>query len=534
MAKLDDKRPYIVMEFIEGHTLASLVRSGGAPLGGVVQVMMEVLSALSAAHAIGIVHRDLKPDNVLVTGEGHAKVLDFGIAKLLPGISQQLSPRTRTGALLGTPAYMAPEQISGSGNIDPRTDIYAAGIVLYEAVTGRVPFAGETLFDLMRMHLETAPQPPSALRSDLPAPMEEVILQALAKDPAQRFQSATAMAQALQHASKELRPEEWRSLSTRGAIITGGQVSATHISRPPQSGPRVATSAAPPPSQAEQPTRAAKQKSNVPWLIGLGIAATLGAIVTVLLVKNSGESKPEPKQRREPNVVEVPAPPPIEDEPPQPTEIEPAGGSGSATPTPPPPTKTTPQPKQNDTSVKITQDQIVIKGGSKQELTLAADYTAKNFDPVAYLPKALAVAKRLLPDAHLTRFDFDGVYSDGHVDLTAMPDGDRGYQYRSPSASKRSGKHAPNVPEERACMVYIELEPKRIVARVVTSDECNDKLVRDPKCKLATVWKKAIEAGAPKDHVAKIGWLFDEKWFFTDDIANNGDGVTESFADQCQ
>ena len=119
------------MEFIEGQTLGAIVRTQrapAAPLGGLMQVMGEVLSALQAAHAIGIVHRDLKPDNVLVTGEGHAKVLDFGIAKLAPGLRTIYRRARKTGALLGTPAYMAPEQISGAGNVDARTDIYAAGV----------------------------------------------------------------------------------------------------------------------------------------------------------------------------------------------------------------------------------------------------------------------------------------------------------------------------------------------------------------------------------------------------------------------
>ena len=173
---LPDGRPFIVMEFVEGQTLASIVHARHVPLGGVVQVMIEVLSALAAAHAIGIVHRDLKPDNIIVTAEGHAKVLDFGIAKLAPSVQQQLSPRTRTGALLGTPPYMAPEQISGAGRVDARTDVYAAGVVLFEVVTGGAPFNAATLFELMRAHLEEPPPSPRALRRDLPAELEQVIL----------------------------------------------------------------------------------------------------------------------------------------------------------------------------------------------------------------------------------------------------------------------------------------------------------------------------------------------------------------------
>src|SRR5260221_697557 len=200
MAVLPDGRPFIVMEFVEGQTLAEIVRTQQAPIGGVVQAMGEVLGALAAAHAIGIVHRDLKPDNIIVTVEGHAKVLDFGIAKLAPNL-RDVAPQTKTGAILGTPAYMAPEQISGAANVDARTDVYACGVVLFEAVTGRQPFSGATLFDLMKAHVEQMPPLPRMYRPELPDAIEHVIMQALAKDPAQRFQSATAMAQALAHAA---------------------------------------------------------------------------------------------------------------------------------------------------------------------------------------------------------------------------------------------------------------------------------------------------------------------------------------------
>ena len=217
MDLLANGRPYIVMEYVEGPTLARLVRNTQAPLGGIVEVVGEILSALGAAHAIGIVHRDLKPDNVLITAAGHAKVLDFGIAKLSPGLQGTHSPRTATGALLGTPAYMAPEQITG-GQVDARSDVYAAGIVLYECITGRPPFAGETLYDLMHAHVEHPAPIALELRPSLPVELDHVIAIALAKDPARRFQSAAAMATALEAASAAIPDAEWRALAAPTAI----------------------------------------------------------------------------------------------------------------------------------------------------------------------------------------------------------------------------------------------------------------------------------------------------------------------------
>jgi len=186
LAQLADGRPYIVMELVEGKTLRELVRSRALPLGGVVQLAIEVLSALGAAHAIGIVHRDLKPDNILVTTSGRPKVLDFGIAKLsaaLPGLI-----RTQAGMVLGTPQYMAPEQASG-GELDARCDVYAIGVMLYEAVTGKRPFDGPD-FEVMKAHVEREPASPRTLRPDLPEALEAVILRALAKRPADRFPTA--------------------------------------------------------------------------------------------------------------------------------------------------------------------------------------------------------------------------------------------------------------------------------------------------------------------------------------------------------
>ncbi|HEY5933775.1 MAG TPA: protein kinase [Kofleriaceae bacterium] len=202
-------RPYIVMEYVEGKTLREVIALGHAPLGGIAHVMTEVLLALEAAHGASVVHRDLKPDNVMVTASGHAKVLDFGIAKL----ATDRTLRTRTGAAVGTPPYMAPEQILGEP-LDGRTDLYAAGVMMFELVTGTRPFDGATDFQIMQAHLGTEPVSPRSLRADLPDGIAAVILQALAKRPADRFASARAMAHAIRIASADLPEHQWRHLSS--------------------------------------------------------------------------------------------------------------------------------------------------------------------------------------------------------------------------------------------------------------------------------------------------------------------------------
>src|SRR5688572_10792761 len=170
------------------------------PLGGLARLVAEVLDGLGAAHAASIVHRDLKPDNIFVTPGGRAKILDFGIAKLRPEIG---GSATRTGSLLGTPHYMSPEQALARA-IDARTDIYAMGVILFECATGRRPFDSESLYDLLRQHVDEPPPPPRSLRPDMPAAYEQVILQSLAKDPAHRFATTQALSHALMAAAHEL------------------------------------------------------------------------------------------------------------------------------------------------------------------------------------------------------------------------------------------------------------------------------------------------------------------------------------------
>ena len=193
---------YIAMEYLEGQSLAALLRS--APRQSpdfVAAIGRQVASAVGAAHAREIVHRDLKPDNIFLIADDEvafgvrAKVLDFGIAKL--AAERGAATRTRTGSIMGTPAYMSPEQCRGSGSVDARTDVYSLGCVLYEMATGRMPFVHEGMGELLMAHMIEAPTPPRELSPELPVELEAVILRALAKEPAQRQQSMDELARAL-------------------------------------------------------------------------------------------------------------------------------------------------------------------------------------------------------------------------------------------------------------------------------------------------------------------------------------------------
>jgi tetratricopeptide (TPR) repeat protein len=175
---------YISMEFIEGDDLARVVeRDGALPPNKVVGILRQCCIAMSEAHSQGIVHRDLKPHNVMIDPQGDVKIMDFGIA-----MSQETRGLTKTGAILGTAEYMSPEQAEGR-DLDHRADIYSLGITIYEALTGTVPFSGQTQWEVIRKQMQDRPRPPRRLRAETPAWLETVILKCLEKDPAHRYQS---------------------------------------------------------------------------------------------------------------------------------------------------------------------------------------------------------------------------------------------------------------------------------------------------------------------------------------------------------
>jgi serine/threonine protein kinase len=181
---------YFIMEFLGGTTLTDLERRE-SPLAPerALSIALSVADALSASHKCGIVHRDLKPDNIMLVTRGRerdfVKLLDFGIAKLTG--DQPGSRRTRTGIVMGTPAYMSPEQCEGRGNVDHRTDIYALGIVIYEMITGRVPFVGDGYGEILVQHLTQMPVPPSTIRGVIPPHVEAIVMKALNKRPEDRY-----------------------------------------------------------------------------------------------------------------------------------------------------------------------------------------------------------------------------------------------------------------------------------------------------------------------------------------------------------
>lgn len=188
----DEGVPFIVMELLSGRTLAHKLAGGPLDPGEVQRFGLEILDALEASHAQGILHRDLKPGNVMLTQHGTAKVADFGIAKITEGMDI-----TGTGMMLGTPAYLAPERVAGKP-ATPASDIYSAGVVLYELLTAKRPFEADTPLGLVRAMQEEEPQPLTEARPNIDPALAAIVERAIAKDPAQRYSSAREMAQALE------------------------------------------------------------------------------------------------------------------------------------------------------------------------------------------------------------------------------------------------------------------------------------------------------------------------------------------------
>lgn len=277
LAALPDGRPYIVMEYLDGASLTSVItQAGPLPLGWLCRLATDVLDALRAAHAHGIIHRDLKPDNVFVTSSGRVKVLDFGIAKLRKEATLA-SAETRTGALLGTPHYMSPEQARGL-SVDLRSDLYSLGMILFEGAAGRRPYDADNLYDLLRLQIETIPPPLGSMRPDAPLLLSQLVARALAKDPGSRFQNAEEMANAISQLSPLLSPASWQPPQFSGAAVP--LVSTLRPLTPtPQPVPTIGTLSG---SGVVEVQSSGARKGGIFVAVGaLGVLLLVGALVVI-------------------------------------------------------------------------------------------------------------------------------------------------------------------------------------------------------------------------------------------------------------
>jgi serine/threonine protein kinase len=282
----------MIMEYVEGETLAN--RAARAPLSSAdaVSYADQVLSALGYAHKQNIIHRDIKPANMMLTPQGIVKLMDFGIARSATDMSL-----TSTGMTLGSLNYMPPEQVRGE-SADARSDIYSFGVSLYELLTGKLPFQGDSQYSLMTAHLTQTPPAPITLRGDLPSGLNEIIMMAIAKDPAKRFQSADAFRAALSTVQVTHMPASSTTVTSTASKPSGA---TTLVDLPPTARPAAtpAPSRTPAPSVAPAlptvplahspaPAAAVRTQAAAPRSSGRGMWLAIGAVLGIAVLIAAG------------------------------------------------------------------------------------------------------------------------------------------------------------------------------------------------------------------------------------------------------
>jgi beta-lactam-binding protein with PASTA domain/predicted Ser/Thr protein kinase len=271
---------FIVMEYVEGKTLRDVLRTEGPLLPErAIEIADSVALALGPAHQAGMVHRDIKPGNIMITPEGQVKVMDFGIARTTTG-----DTLTQTAAVLGTASYLSPEQAQGEP-VDPRSDIYALGCVMYEMLTGRPPFSGDSPVAIAYKHVRDAPVPPSRLNPDIPQPLETVVMKALAKNPANRYQSAEELREDLERLQQ--------GLPTLATPLLPGDATEMVTRHAEHTAVMTGTEALP-----------EEERRRNPWLIALVVLLILGLLgLGAFFLLRSLLAPPEVQQVKVPGVV---------------------------------------------------------------------------------------------------------------------------------------------------------------------------------------------------------------------------------------
>ena len=364
---LESGSPYMVMEYLHGEDLAAWVRRNGAmAVPEAIEFLLQACEAIAEAHALGIVHRDLKPANLFVTrrvdGSPCIKVLDFGISKLtVPGAAPELG-MTKTSTVMGSPLYMSPEQMSSSRNVDMRTDIWALGVILYESLTGRVPFEAETMPQLCGMILQDPPHPIHELRPDVPQGLQLAILRCLEKNRERRFSNVAELAYALAPFG-----------------LAAAQRSAERISRVlgaagfPSAAPAVVSAVSAHAGSGTSTNFGASteaKKSRAPLVVALCLLGVLLGGVLLFLTHKGPTAESAAEHPSATPVVAAPAPSPLPPTPPivEPQPVAPVAPAVSAVPVPP--ASAAPHSKA---PIKTNASSAKTKGAAAQPVAPAID-----------------------------------------------------------------------------------------------------------------------------------------------------------------
>jgi hypothetical protein len=405
------------------------------------------------------VHRDLKPDNIFVTPAGHAKLLDFGIAKLRADDASPMHAATATGAILGTPCYMSPEQALGR-HVDHRADLYALGIVLYEGVTGQRPFGGDSLFDVLKQQIEALPPAPHALRSDLPPELAEIIQRALAKHPDHRFASARELVNALERVAERLPRESFAPLGVPSAGAAPATAAHSFGSfATSTSGSRAMTPAAGAPygSASLGATRERRGSRPLGWLA----VGALGLLAQGVVVFAAGVLVW--RSRSTAGTVASGAP------------TKSAGGGGG-----------------NRSSA--------ARGASDSRQPRPGGFDPQRIVVWDHFLAAEKQAKEAFPDAKLLRIDTYGINRNGIVNTSVHGDFPSSvlFRWRSPAAAARPANLPEGARNDAKCLYYYTVDEDGVSGYVTNEIGSEEPYVPRPKCTIQQVWSKAEALGAPR------------------------------------